>query len=64
VTHKVAVWMAFAYVLKFHLPIIIPLVIHTHLPCTQGIQQVYQQAQCQTFNLDLHLWSTAGHIQL
>jgi len=47
--------MAFAYVLKFHLPIIIPLVIHTHLPCTQGIQQVYQQAQCQTFNLDLHL---------
>ena len=30
----------------------------------QGIQQVYQQAQCQSFNLDLHLWSTAGNIQL
>jgi len=26
--------MTFAYVLKFHLPIIIPLIIHTHLPHT------------------------------
>jgi len=32
VTHKVAVWMVFAYVLKFHLPSIIPLIMHTHLP--------------------------------